>query len=176
MTGRYMIKTSSTLGRMARRCEVVKNTGGTIMFLKLTSLMVLCTIFFLIRRKTPDSMLKCQGHSRFSPFLRIILLVGFLFASTNASWAAISTETYYQAELVDGNTWTYLENGVDYVTETVLPGTVYIDGVPTKVIETSGGEFSGAQEYQSKDANGRSTCHANLIMAHRMLLPKASLC
>ena len=120
------------------------------MFKKLTSLMVLCTIFFLIRRKTPDRMLKCQGHSRFSPFLRIILLVGFLFASTNASWAAINTEP----EFVDGNTWTYLENGVDYVTKTVLPGTVYINGVQTKVIKTSEGKCSGCKAYLSEDANG----------------------
>ena len=124
------------------------------MFKKLTSLMVLCTIFFLIRRKTPDSMLKCQGHSRFSPFLRILLLLSFLFVSTNASWAAFTAEPYYQAEFVDGNTWTYLENGVDYVTKTVLPGTVYINGVPTKVIKTSGGKCSGCKEYLSKDANG----------------------
>lgn len=62
-------------------------------------------------------------------------------------------EPYYEADFKDGNTWTIRKNGVTY-SETILTGTINIDGVSTKVLLQTGGEYSGGKEYQSMDDTG----------------------
>ncbi len=52
--------------------------------------------------------------------------------------------------LQDGNRWTYLKNASTNITETVLPGTVSVNGVPTKRVQSSDGSMS----YYTNDANG----------------------
>jgi hypothetical protein len=49
---------------------------------------------------------------------------------------------------------TFLKNGLNLQTETVLPGSFLVSGVPTQVVEISGGEFDGTQIYATRGPSG----------------------
>jgi hypothetical protein len=53
-----------------------------------------------------------------------------------------------------GQEWTYLSDNIFTETETVLPGTQLVNGVPTRVVETSGGPEDGDRAFYTNDTNG----------------------
>jgi hypothetical protein len=73
-----------------------------------------------------------------------------------ATSAAVSSDCFEGAStpFVPGDFSTFLVNGLNLQTETVLPGFFPVSGVQTQVIETAGGEFSGSQTFLTRDATG----------------------
>lgn len=78
----------------------------------------------------------------------------FLLSLSSTSWAVIDLSSYFEPEMNDGYTWTYIENGLNYVTETVLPGVTYLNSIAYKAEKTSGGEQSGSVAYYWLDSTG----------------------
>jgi PKD repeat protein len=76
--------------------------------------------------------------------------------------ACFSTADIVRAESVDvaeyfplesGLSWTY-SDGLNTVIRTVLPGSENVNGIATKVVQQTGGEYSGTKTYYSSTANG----------------------
>lgn len=87
-----------------------------------------------------------------------MLALTLLFLAAHADAAGIPTATYLP--LQDGNSWTYEQEGGGTSTETVLPGTVDVNGTPTKMLQTS----DGSQTFLTNDASG--------IRQHRLRDPE----
>ena len=90
-------------------------------------------------------------------FKRILVIAVFLnvsFSSLTTMAETFSASEYYPLE--SGMAWTYLQDGLNSVTNSVLSGDVYINGIATKAVLQSGGEFSGEMSYYSNNENGIS--------------------
>jgi subtilisin-like proprotein convertase family protein len=68
---------------------------------------------------------------------------------TDPTQTAIVASEYFQT--ASGSAWAYQKNPGGSFTTTVLPGTVSVNGVPTKVFEDSD---TGVREFYTSDANG----------------------
>ena len=64
--------------------------------------------------------------------------------------------------LEPGTFSTFLKNGLNLQTETVLPGTFIVNGAQSQAIETTGGKFSGLRVFLSVDPDGGRT-HGSFI-------------
>jgi len=83
----------------------------------------------------------------------IVLTVPGIHGSALAE--SINSSEYFPLE--SGMAWTYLEDGVNSVTVSVVPGVdEYINGVATKVLQSIGGEDSGSTTNYSSNADGIS--------------------
>jgi hypothetical protein len=92
---------------------------------------------------------------------KIIPIIRFLFSVTvflffllksTVMAETINTSDYFPLE--SGMAWTYLEDGLNAITLSVLPGTESVNGVLTKVLQQTGGEDSGSRANYSNDDNG----------------------
>ena len=82
----------------------------------------------------------------------------FLLAAAGTSAAAVNMTNYFP--LANGNSWTYsLQEFPMTITETILPGTVNVNGADTKIMESS----QGLRGYFTNDGNG--------IRKHRNFYP-----
>jgi len=106
---------------------------------------IMKTSFIIIRKSSIWSFLLFMFN--------IMTLALFCISFASVSYASINMEPYYEVGFKDGNTWTIRMNGVTHSTS-ILPGVVYINGVSTKVLLQTGGEYSGSKEYQSMDDTG----------------------
>lgn len=85
-------------------------------------------------------------------FLNIVtVFLCFLFKSSVMA-ETITASEYFPLE--SGMVWTHLEDGLNTITLSVLPGSELVDGVLTKVVQQTGGEGSGTTVNYSNDANG----------------------
>ncbi len=84
--------------------------------------------------------------------LVLVLALNLGFAGDAASFTSVEFQP-----LEPGVSWTCLEDNVFTEIETVLPGTQLVNGVPTRVIETSGGPDDGTREFRTNDTNGLRT-------------------
>ena len=89
--------------------------------------------------------------------LRLLLILAAALSALTPSFAAFSAvaQVFSAVEyfpLQSGNQWTYQLNGNATLTETdtVLDGTVLVNGVATKAVQVS----DGAIEYYTNDSNG----------------------
>jgi hypothetical protein len=73
-----------------------------------------------------------------------------------ATSAIVSSDCFEGAStpFVPGNFSTFLVNGLNLQTETVLPGFFPVSGVQTQAIEITGGELDGSQSFLTRDATG----------------------
>lgn len=99
----------------------------------------------------------CSGSKRLFSIFALILISALYFVlsfyfETIASAETMSTKDYFPLE--SGLEWTYEQNGLNTVTMTVLSGSEYVNGVQTKVVRQSGGEYSGTKVYYTNDSNG----------------------
>lgn len=79
----------------------------------------------------------------------LLSLALFLGTGTMSSMAQqVNTGEYFP--LVSGYKWTYLVDGSGSGTKEILSGTVEVNGVPTKVMQSS----DGTKYYFSNDASG----------------------
>jgi hypothetical protein len=105
-------------------------------------------LFFLTNRLGSKGLLPIS--TAIKTFI-LYVLICFPFVDI-AIAEATNTTNYFPLE--SGKQWTYLENGLNTVTHTVLPGYEYVNGVPTKIIQSTDGEISGGKLYYTNDSNG----------------------
>lgn len=101
-------------------------------------------------------------------FTRQIFIGGLIFWLLSQGGHVVAETTAEYVPLADGNFWTYQVTGTEGAYEktvSVLPGTVPINGVPTKALLTSGGPEDQGKEYWTNDING--------IRVHGAYLPDA---
>ncbi len=93
-----------------------------------------------------------------------LFVVWFMFAisfqSMTISKVALAeslvSSAYFPIEV--GMKWTYLEDNLNIVTNSVVSGAEYINGVVTNAILQNGGELSGSKVNVSSDAYGIRRC------------------
>lgn len=84
----------------------------------------------------------------------LIAILNVIVINTSAIAETVNTSEYFPLE--SGMAWIYLEDGLNSVTHSVLPGNEYIDGIATKVVQQSGGEYSGTTTNYSNNTTGIS--------------------
>ena len=92
----------------------------------------------------------------------VFLILTLVIADYGTSNAATDTDPQF----VPGNAKTWVEDG-RYTIQTVLSGTVEVNGIQTTVIEETGGNYPGRRFYYSIDATG--------YYHHRTFVPNAYL-
>ncbi len=80
--------------------------------------------------------------------LALVLALNLGFAGDAAAFRSVDFQP-----LEPGDSWTYREDNVFTAIETVLLGTQLVNGIPTRVIEISGGPDDGDREFVTNDTN-----------------------
>ncbi len=81
--------------------------------------------------------------------LALVLALNLGFAGDAAAFRSVDFQP-----LEPGDSWTCFEDNVFTEIETVLLGTQLVNGVPTRVIEISGGPDDGVQVFLTNDTSG----------------------
>ena len=89
----------------------------------------------------------------FKRFLVMAVFLNVCFSSLTAMAETFSASEYFPLE--SGMSWNYLENGLS-VTQSVLPGIEYINGIATKAIIVSAPEYSNSTVNYSNNETGIS--------------------
>ena len=95
--------------------------------------------------------MKQNSFSFIQPLRSLTVFLCFLVA-TSVMAETINPGDYFPLE--SGMVWTYLDDGLNIATLSVLPGTEMVNGVPTKVLLQSDGEESGSKINYTNDADG----------------------
>jgi hypothetical protein len=86
-------------------------------------------------------------------FVKCLVLVAASFLATNPVTATTVFTASEYFPLRSGNQWKYLKNSTATTTEVVLDGVVFVNGVATKVLRSSGDGSVVSSNY-TNDANG----------------------